>query len=55
MSFRFANTVVSDDRWSCPRCGVTVVVTANPADTTWCLRAAQHRHGLLHANERKTA
>lgn len=41
-------SVVSQDRWTCPRCGRSVVVYGSAADVACCLSAAQTRHGREH-------
>jgi transposase-like protein len=55
VTYRQARIATSQDRWTCPDCQVTVVVTANQPDTRWCLRAAMHRHGLMHQAEREAS
>lgn len=40
---------ISDDRWTCPTCGRTVVVLGSEADVRCCLAAAQRRHNEGHA------
>lgn len=39
---------VSDERWSCPHCHATVVVTGSQQDVRACIRAAQERHANAH-------
>ncbi len=39
---------VSQDRWSCPDCGRTVVVDGSDADIRCALRACQQRHAAGH-------
>lgn len=39
---------VSDDRWTCPRCGRTTVVCGSDADTRCALDAVRKRHGKGH-------
>lgn len=39
---------VSDDRWTCPSCGRTVVVSGSEADVRCCIAAAQLRHASGH-------
>jgi hypothetical protein len=35
---------VTDDRWTCPKCGETAVVSANPADRRVALTAIRDAH-----------
>jgi len=39
---------VSDDRWTCPSCGRTVVVNGTAADTRAAIDAVQTRHARGH-------
>lgn len=39
---------VSNDRWSCPDCHRTVVITASEADTRAAIDAIRDRHRRAH-------
>lgn len=40
--------VVSDDRWTCPYCHRTVVISGSQADVRACITAVQQRHSAGH-------
>lgn len=42
-------TFISDDRWTCPACGRTVLVIASPGDTRFLLEQAREHHRKGHA------
>lgn len=35
---------VSNDRWTCPTCGRTVIISGSAAAVRNCIRAEQERH-----------
>lgn len=42
-------SAVTDDRWSCPGCHRTVIITGSEHDTRAAIEAVRDRHRRMHA------